>query len=549
MAAAHVGTAIPDEASGSSYVDAAYAWITTVDHKRIGILYLVTSLGFFLLAGLGALLMRTQLAVPNARVLSPDVYNQVFTTHGTTMVFFVVMPAGIGFGNYFVPLMIGARDMAFARLNALSYWMFLFAGLLLYVSIFEGGLPNAGWFGYPPLSVYPYGSNPGMDYWALSLLVAGAGSIAGSLNTIVTIVTMRAPGMAYGRMPLFVWSMLVTSFLIIWGMPTFTAAAAMVVLDRIFGAAFFQPHLGGDPILYQHLFWWLGHPEVYIMFLPMTGIMSEAIPVFARKPIFGYPFVAGSTVFIGFTSMLVWAHHMFAVGMTNYEVAFFSGASLLVAIPTGVKIFNWLATLWGGAIRFTTAMLFAMGFIANFTIGGLTGVAIALVPFDWQVTDSYYIVAHLHYVLIGGSVNGLFLGTYYWYPKMFGRLLDERLGRWHFWTTMIGLTLAFMPMHVMGIFGMPRRVYTYPAGAGLTELNLISTVGAYILGLSTLIFLWNIWKTARHGEPAGDNPWDAPTLEWSVSSPPPPENFATVPTVTRRYPLWAEEPTDPAEQP
>jgi heme/copper-type cytochrome/quinol oxidase subunit 1 len=319
----------------------------------------------------------------------------------------------------------------------------------------------------------------------------------------------------------------------------------MLVLNRTFGAAFFDPQLGGDPVLYQHLFWWLGHPEVYIMFLPMTGIMSEAIPVFSRKPVFGYAFIAGSTAFIGFYSMLVWGHHMFAVGLTRYELGFFSGASLLVAIPTGVKIFNWLATMWGGAIRTTTAMLFAMGFIANFTIGGLTGVAVALVPFDWQVTDSYYVVAHLHYVLIGGSLTGLFVGTYYWYPKMFGRKLDERLGRWHFWTTMIGFTLTFFPMHFMGILGMPRRVYTYPANAGLTELNVISSIGAYILGLSMLFFFWNVWKTTRSGEPAGDNPWDAPTLEWSVSSPPPPENFATIPHVTKRYPLWPDEPTEP----
>jgi heme/copper-type cytochrome/quinol oxidase subunit 1 len=344
--------------------------------------------------------------------------------------------------------------------------------------------------------------------------------------------------MSYSRMPLFVWTILVTGYLIIWAMPTLTAAGAMILLDRAFGANFFQPRFGGDPVLYQHLFWWLGHPEVYIMFLPFTGIMSEAIPVFARKPIFGYTFIAGSTVFIGFYSMFTWAHHMLAVGLPFLALAFFSASSYLVGIPTGVKIFNWLATMWGGSIRPTTAMLFAMGMIVTFTLGGLTGIAVATVPFDWQVTDSYYIVAHLHYVLVGGSLNGLFVGAYYWFTKMAGRLLDERLGRWHFWLTMVGLNLTFFPMHVMGLIGMPRRVYTYPAGAGLTELNLLATIGAYVLGIAMLVFFYNLWWSLRHGERAGDNPWGGYTLEWATTSPPPPENFATIPTVDDRFPLW-----------
>jgi cytochrome c oxidase subunit I len=536
--AASVGLEIADRAAQPSSTEGLWSWVATVDHKRIGILYLVTSLGFFILAGLEALLMRTQLALPESRVLTPEIYNQFFTMHGTTMIFFVVMPTGIGFANYFVPLMIGARDMAFARLNAMSYWLFLFGGLLLYYSFIDGAAPNAGWFAYPPLSLRPYSSTEGVDYWALGVLISGIGTIIGALNLLVTIHTLRAPGMSYSRMPLFVWTILVTGYLIIWAMPTLTAAGAMIVLDRAFGANFFQPRFGGDPVLYQHLFWWLGHPEVYIMFLPFTGIMSEAIPVFSRKPIFGYTFIAGSTVFIGFYSMFTWAHHMLAVGLPFLALAFFSGSSYLVGIPTGVKIFNWLATMWGGSIRTTTAMLFAMGFIVTFTLGGLTGIAVATVPFDWQVTDSYYIVAHLHYVLVGGSLNGLFVGVYYWFPKMAGRLLDERLGRWHFWLTMVGLNLTFFPMHIMGLIGMPRRVYTYPAGAGLTELNLLATVGAYVLGIAMLVFFYNLWRSLRHGERAGDNPWGGYTIEWATTSPPPPENFATIPTVDDRFPLW-----------
>jgi cytochrome c oxidase subunit 1/cytochrome c oxidase subunit I+III len=521
-----------------------WSWVATVDHKRIGLMYLVTSLAFFLIGGLEALVMRTQLARPENNLVSPEVYNQLFTLHGTTMVFFVIMSTVVGFANYFTPLMIGARDMAFARLNALSYWLFLFGGLLLYFSVLAGGGPNAGWFAYPPLSVRPYG-NQGNDYWALGLLLSGIGSIAGALNLLVTVFVLRAPGMTVSRIPLFVWTVVATGFLIIWAMPTFTAAAAMIFLDRAFGANFFQPRLGGDPVLYQHLFWWFGHPEVYIMFLPVTGIISEVVPVFSRKPIFGYGFVAASTLFIAAYSMFVWAHHMFAIGMPLVALGFFSFASLLIAVPTGVKIFNWLATMWGGSIVTTTAMLFAMGMIANFSLGGMTGVAVALVPFDWQATDSYYVVAHLHYVLIGGSLTGIFAGVYYWFPKMTGRFLGERLGRWHFWLTMLGINLTFFPQHILGFIGMPRRVYTYPAGAGLSELNLLSSLGAYILGASLLPFLWNLVRTMRRPPTAAENPWDAYTLEWATTSPPPLENFETIPTVGSRFPLWdLEHPDD-----
>jgi cytochrome c oxidase subunit 1 len=518
--------------------DALWSLVATVDHKRIGILYIVTSLGFFVLGGLEALAMRTQLALPERQLLSPELYNEFFTTHGTTMIFFAVMPAIIGLGNYLVPLQIGARDMAFARLNALSYWLFLFGGLLLYFSFLAGGGPNAGWFAYPPVSIQPYTSNRGVDYWATGLLVAGIGSLVGAINMLVTIATLRAPGMTISRIPIFVWNQAAAAVLIVLGVPTLTAALAMIALDRLYGANFFQPRFGGDPVLYQHLFWWFGHPEVYILWLPVTGIISEVVPVFSRKPLFGYSFVAGSTVFIVLYSMLTWAHHMFAVGMTSVELGFFSATSYLVAVPTGVKVFTWLATMWRGSIRATTAMLFAMGTIATFTIGGVTGVAIATFPFDWQATDTYYIVAHLHYVLIGGSLNGLFAGAYYWFPKISGRLMNERLGKWQFWLTMIGITLTFFPMFFMGLHGMPRRVYTYPAEAGLTELNILSSIGAYILGISVLLFLANLWRSTRRGELAGPDPWNAYTLEWSVASPPPEENFDEIPTVHDRFPLW-----------
>jgi len=518
-------------------------WIATVDHKRVGILYLITTLGFFCLGGLEALLMRVQLARPENALLSPQAYNQLFTMHGTTMVFLVVMPLLTGFANYLVPLMIGARDVAFPRLNALSYWLLLFGGLLLYFSFLAGGAPNAGWFSYAPLSEPQYSSGPGMDYWALGLLVLGIGTIASAVNLIVTILTLRADGLTIRRLPLFVWMTFVNSFLMLAALPALNAALVMLLVDRLLGGHFFLAQgagaaAGRGPVLWQHFFWSFGHPEVYIMVLPAFGIISEVIPVFSRKPIFGYEFVAGSTVAIALLSYGVWAHHMFAVGLGHPFDAAFSGASLLIAVPTGVKIFNWIATMWGGSIRFTTAMHYAIGFLAMFTLGGISGVMVAVVPIDWQVTDSYFIVAHMHYVLFGGTAFAVLAGVYYWFPKITGRMLDERWGKVQFWLTIIGFNLTFFDQHLLGLMGMPRRVFTYPAFPHWGTLNLLSTIGAFVLGVAVLVLVWNVWASVRSGAIAGDNPWNAWTLEWAATSPPPEHNFEQLPPVRGRRPLW-----------
>jgi cytochrome c oxidase subunit I len=523
---------VPGESEG------LLSWVASVDHKQIGVMYLIATFGFFCVGGLEALVMRLQLARPNNTLISPAVYNQLFTMHGTTMVFLVVMPLLIGFGNYLVPLMIGARDMAFPRLNAFSFWLLVFGGLLLYYSFIGGGAPNTGWFSYAPLSEGPFSRNAGQDYWCLGLLVTGIGTVATGINFIVTILTMRAPGMSMRRLPIFVWMTLINSFLIVFALPILNATLVMLLADRQLNARFFAPQAGGDAVLYQHYFWGFGHPEVYIMVLPAFGMISEILPVFARKPIFGYAAVAGSGVAIAFYSFAVWAHHMFAVGLGFPADAFFAASTMLIAVPTGIKIFTWIATVWGGAIHFTTSMCFALAFIVLFTIGGITGVTFAVVPIDWQVTDTYYVVAHMHYVLFGGTLFAVFAGVYYWFPKFTGQLLSERWGKWHFWLTFIGFNLTFFVQHILGLIGMPRRVWTYPDRPWWGTLNLVSTLGAIILTVSVLVFTWNFIVSLRHGEPAGDNPWRAYTLEWATSSPPPPHNFDRLPPIRSRRPLW-----------
>ncbi len=522
------------------------SWVASVDHKQIAIMYLLTTLFFFSLGGIEALLMRIQLAWPGMNVLSPDGYNQIFTMHGTTMIFLVVVPALLGLATYLTPLMIGANDMAFPRLNAFSFWLLLFGGLLLYFSFFGGAAPNAGWFSYAPLSEKAYSFQAGLDYWAVSLLAIGVGTVGAGLNLIVTIVTLRAPGLTLRRVGLFVWMVLVNSFLIILALPALNASLLMLLVDRQLNTHFFTAQGGGSPLLWQHYFWSFGHPEVYIMILPGFGIISETIPVFSRQPIFGYSFVAASTVAIGLLSLGVWAHHMFAVGLGHGWDLAFGASSMLIAVPTGIKIFNWTATMYGGAIRFTTSMWFAIAFLITFTIGGLSGVLFAAVPIDWQVTDTYFVVAHMHYVLFGGTLFSVFSGLYYWFPKMSGKMLSERLGRWHFWLTFIGFNMTFLIQHVLGLAGMPRRVYTYPNLPGWGVMNLISTIGAFILGISVLVFLWNLFVSFQQGEAAGDNPWNAWTLEWATSSPPPERNFTMVPPVRSRRPLWdLAHPEDP----
>jgi cytochrome c oxidase subunit I len=519
-----------------------WSWFTTVDHKKIGIMYGATALVFFCAGGIEALFIRLQLAQPNGTVLTAAQYNQLFTMHGTTMVFLLGMPLSVAFANYFIPLMIGARDVAFPRLNAFGYWLFVLGGLFLYSSFVLGGAPNGGWFGYTPLTSTPLGLGAlpgrGPDFWTVGIVMLGIASTTSAINLIVTILNLRAPGMTLMRMPVFVWMMLVTMFLTLFAMPIITVALIMVFFDRNFGTSFFLAAKGGDPLLYQHLFWLFGHPEVYILILPGMGIVSETLPVFSRKPLFGYPVVVFSGIAIGFLGWGVWAHHMFTTGLGPVAVSAFSLSTMLIAIPTGVKIFNWLATVWKGAVRLTTAMLFSLGFIAMFTIGGLSGVSLAVVPADTQQHDSYFVVAHFHYVLFGGLVFGLFAGFYYWFPKVFGRMLDERLGKLNFWTMLIGFNLTFFPMHLLGIYGMPRRTYRYDAGLGWDTLNLLATIGGFLIALSVLMFIVNAIVSHQRGKVAGNDPWDGRTIEWQTTSPPPEYNFAEIPQIQSRDDFW-----------
>ncbi|HXX78687.1 MAG TPA: cytochrome c oxidase subunit I [Ktedonobacteraceae bacterium] len=534
-------------------------WLMTTDHKKLGIMYMITAFFFFLVGGVDALLIRTQLAEPNGKVLSPEVYNQIFTMHAITMIFLFVMPMLTGLGNYIVPLMIGARDMAFPRLNAFGYWVVLFGGLFLTSSFLFGAAPNDGWFAYAPLTelsgpgttscgnAVMCTPGPNMDFWALGILMLGISSIAGSVNFVVTILKLRAPGMTINRMPLFTWMTLITAFLLLFSLPSVTMASILLLLDRHLGTHFYVAGWGGDPLLWQHLFWSFGHPEVYILILPAFGIISEVLPVFSRKPIFGYTFIAWSGVAIGFLSFTVWAHHMFAVGLPLVAQAFFATSTTLIAIPTAVKIFNWLGTTWGGKLSFKPPMLFALGFIAMFLIGGLNGAALAIVPFDYQVTDTYFVVAHLHYVLFGGTVFGIFAGIFYWFPKITGKMLNERLAQVQFWLMLIGVNLTFFPMHIMGLLGMPRRIYTYPANLGWNELNLLATIGAFTLGIAILVFIWNFVITLRSGEVTSTDPWDAFTLEWDTDSPPKPYNFLEIPTVRSRRPFYDKKNPETAD--
>src|SRR5262245_49819163 len=521
-------------------------WLTTVDHKKIGILYVVMAVGFMIIAGFEALLIRWQLFWPHNDLLPPNTFNGLFTMHGTTMVFFVGMPILIGIGNYLVPLMIGARDMAFPRLNAFGFWATFFGGLLVYFSFATGGAPAIGWFAYAPLTERTFARGPATDLWALGLAVSGIGTTTAGINFIASILGMRALGMTLRKIPFFAWTILWTAVQIVIALPPLTAILIMILLDRNLGAHFFDVQNGGSAYLWQHLFWFFGHPEVYILILPVFGMVSEVIPVFSRKVLFGYEFMAAATAAIAFISLGVWAHHMFTVGMTRPQGLFFALTSLLVSIPTGIKFFNWLATMYGGRISFASPMLFAFGFLSMFLIGGLTGIMLAIVPFNFQLTDSYFVVAHFHWVLIGGTLFGTFAGIHYWYPKVTGRMLSERLARWQFWLLYVGFILTFGSMHIVGILGMPRRIYTYEPGLGWDVWNQITTIGAMIQAPSFAIFAYNLVVSLWTGAPAGENPWDAWTLEWATTSPPPSYNFETIPTVHSRRPLWdLKHPDDP----
>jgi cytochrome c oxidase subunit 1 len=528
-------------------------WVTTVDHKKLGILYILYALLFLVIGGIEATIMRIQLIVPHNHFVSPQVFNRMFTMHGTTMIFFVTMPILFGFGNYLIPLMIGARDMAFPRLNAWSFWLTAFGGLLLYFSFIggsglygAGNAPDVGWFAYAPLTASAFSVGHSTDFWTLGLLVSGFGSIGTAVNILATIVCLRCPGMTLGKMPLLVWLNLVMAAMVLLAISPLTAAQMMLSLDRFLGAHFFDTQAGGSAVLWMHFFWIFGHPEVYVLVIPAFAFASEIIPVFSRKPIFGYPVMVAATVCIGFVGFSVWAHHMFTVGMNSYANSFFTITTMVIGVPTGIKIFNWIATMWGGKIILKTPMLFCIAFLFQFLIAGLTGIMLSAAPFDWQLGNSYFVVAHFHYVIVGGILFTLFGAFYYWFPKMSGRMYNETLGKWHFWLFFIGFHLTFDFMHVPGLLGMPRRIYTYEPGLGWDIWNLICTIGVFFQIAGTFVFIGNLLWSYFKGEGAGNDPWDAWTLEWSTSSPPLEYNFARIPVVKSRRPLWdIKHPEDP----
>src|SRR3989441_1765461 len=541
------------ETAAYPLVDKLHEWVATVDHKRLGILYIIYALVFLVIGGIEATVIRIQLIRPHNDFVSPQVFNRMFTMHGTTMIFFVVMPLVFGFANYLVPLMIGARDMAFPRLNAFSFWLTAFAGLLLYFSLVganglygAGNAPDVGWFAYAPLTSRTFSVGHSTDFWTLALLVSGFGSIGTAVNIIATVLCMRCPGMTLAKMPLFAWLNLVMASLVILAVSPLTAAQIMLLVDRYLGGHFFDTQAGGSAVIWMHFFWVFGHPEVYVLVLPAFAFASEIIPVFSRKAMFGYPVMVAATVAIAFISMSVWAHHMFTIGMSSGGNLFFVLTTMAIAVPTGIKIFNWLATMWGGKIHFKAPMLFCIAFLFQFLIAGLTGVMMSSAPFDWQLGNSYFVVAHFHYVIVGGILFCIFAAFYYWYPKVTGRMYSEPLAKMHFWLFVIGFHLTFDSMHVPGLLGMPRRIYTYEPGRGWDRWYLVSTIGVAFQAAGVLAFVFNLVRSYARGRPAGNDPWDAWTLEWSTTSPPPEYNYETVPVVKSRRPLWdLKHPEDP----